>query len=369
MIKVNEQLLLDDLGYTATAFNSGVNRDFVKNNYERFISLNRTLLFNYDKYFLADAFFNDSYDAILDKNDYIALGKFSHYIADNYREMSQIANNYCDCVDKMNFYECAFWDVLRRYSEKDFKDVILGYFNTFGNDIYKIAKRYFDEGRINVGTMVDDATTGGYFEWLHWLDSGYVFETYDVLDSFTASVICHELGHAIDAERFVFPQKKNIPIFSDSLVEFPSKTFEIGFQNYLKNNYIDIDGSRILSNYETSNSYEYLKILRDALKSEDLAIDLDGFAVDVKTGDAFYIRHAILYGLGHYLAMHLNVIRESSNKEFLKVLNDIMTMRNEMSFKDVIERTGFSKDDFISGKYVLPKEEDNFMELKKRFKC
>ena len=51
----------------------------------------------------------------------------------------------------LDFYGIYYYDVIRKYSEADFKDLILGYYSTYGNDYYKIAKKYFDESRIQFG--------------------------------------------------------------------------------------------------------------------------------------------------------------------------------------------------------------------------
>ena len=62
------------------------------------------------------------------------------------------------------------------------------------------------------------------------------------------------------------------------------------------------------------------------------------------------------------------MIRKSSNKDFLKIYNNIMTLRKEATLDDIIAYTGINKEDFITGKCIKPMIEDDYMKLKKRFK-
>ena len=56
-----------------------------------------------------------------------------------------------------------------------------------------------------------------------------------------------------------------------------------------------------------------------------------------------------------------------NSDEIFKALNNLMTMRKEMSLEDAISMSGFDREDFITGKYIkLPIKEIN-MTLKKRY--
>lgn len=369
MIKVNEDMLIDDLLYTASALSGDVNKNFIRNNYGNFLILNESLMFNFGKVVLLDGIVNTGYyERVLQRKETQAVQKFAEFLDSNQDCLLELCKNYCNIMDEIGFNQYPFWDSLRRYNEEGFKDLILGFYSTFGNDLYNTVKRYFDEERIHIGTLKEDSEYAGFFVGLQWLDSGYIFSIYDYFDSATASSIVHELGHALDAEKFLFPQKKNLTIFSDSLIEVPSTTFEFGFNDYLRNNHIDSNGGNILENCRIDNMKLYFDTLKQVFETPDeMTVYADGFAEDT-AGNQYDVRDSIIYGLGYYFAMHLNLIREASNKDFLRIYNNLITSRKEMTFEDSIKTLGFSVDDFVSGKYVKPKLEKNVLELKKRYK-
>ena len=75
----------------------------------------------------------------------------------------------------------------------------------------------------------------------------------------------------------------------------------------------------------------------------------------------------MLYGLGYYFALHLNMIKDNSMEEFKKIFNSIITSRKESSLVEIIEKLGISLEDFISGKYIKTKIENDNLVLKKRY--
>ena len=370
MIKIDENLLISDLLTTARELSSKKNNDFIKNNYGGFMVLNESLFNNYDKIVYFDNTLNkDSYEKLLLKDNMNSLIKMGYYLYNNKDYYIDMADNYLNIFRSVGFSTYPFWGNIRSYSEKDFKDIILGFYSTLGNDYYKIVKKYFDEKRIHIGEITYDYNVySGCFKQLQWLESGYIFSVYDDFNSLTAEVLVHELGHAIDAERFLFPQQKNIPTFSDFLVEVPSTTFEIGFHDYLVDNRIDIDGGRILGNVNTFYTFDNLDSLAlILLELENMYLDSDGIAVD-ESGEEYDVRNFLIYGIGGIFAMHLNLIRKSSNKDFLKAFNNLITCRKEMTFEQSIESIGFSVEDFVSCKYIEPKIKNDVLELRKRYK-
>ena len=367
MIKIDENLLLNDLVSTAIELSLRANKDFVKKNYGHFLMLNESLYKNYDKLIVCDSIVNiDYYNYLLYKQSFKTLYNFTEYLYTNSDYFIELSDNFDKYLRSIQFSTYPFYDKLRKYSEKDFKDIILGFYSTYGDDYYKIAKKYFDEQRIHTGEK-NDSDYSGCFSQLQWLKSGYIFSVFNVMNSLSAKVLVHELGHAIDAERFIFPQQKNIPTFCDYLVEVPSTTFELSFQDYLVNNRIDIDGGMVLRNCRIYDLKEDLDMLGLVAVNDDLYICDDGDAED-EYGEKYDVRDSMLYGLGYYYALHLNYIRNNSNKEFLKVFNNLITGRKEMTFEQSVECMGFSFDSFMSGKYIKPKIKDDLMELKKRYK-
>ena len=137
MIKVNEDMLIDDLLYTASAFSGDVNKNFIKNNYGNFLILNESLMFNFGKVVLLDGIVNTGYyERVLQRKETQAVQKFAEFLDSNQNCLLELCKNYCNTMDEIDFKGYPFWDSLRRYNEKDFKDLILGYYSTFGNDLY-----------------------------------------------------------------------------------------------------------------------------------------------------------------------------------------------------------------------------------------
>ena len=366
MIKLDENQLVNDLILTSLVLGRTSKNDLIKNNYFQFLSLNKTLIFNFGKVVLLEADVNKM-DSVTDKSDDKALATLVKFFNDNQDIVLGLSNGYLKIVDKVGFEAVPFYDVMRSYSEKDFKDIIMGYFSTFGNDYYKIVKCYFDENRIHTNTFTDDFKCGGFFSGLQWMSSGYVFSAYHDYNTASASVIVHELGHAIDAEKFLFPQMKNMPILGDSLVEVPSTTFEMGFYDYLIKNRIDTDGSAVLKNSRLVDLKTYSEVLKEIINKEEIAIDYDGSAYCEDDNQRYDLRDSLIYQLGYYFALHFNEIRKSSNKEFIRQLNDFMTSRKEATLQELIERLGFTLEEFETGKIIEPVVEENVLRLKKRF--
>lgn len=75
----------------------------------------------------------------------------------------------------------------------------------------------------------------------------------------------------------------------------------------------------------------------------------------------------MLYGLGYYTALHLNLIKDYDINEFNKVLNNIITLRKESNFEQIINLMGISLDDFLEGKYIKNKINTHVLEINKRF--
>ena len=369
MIKLNEDMLINDLCSTAIELSGGANNNFINNNYLNFVLLNEYLYHNFGKVILYNKCFSEEqFVNLLYKKECQSLFKFVTFLNDNNDDLLKLSSSFLKHLKKIDFKEYPYWDNLRGYSEKDFKDIILGYYSTYGNELYSHVKKYFDEKRINLGTINDRSGYAGFFVGLQWIDSGYIFSIYNAFNSATASALVHELGHAIDAERFVFPQKKNIPVFSDVLCEVPSTTFELGFLDYLKSNRIDIDGSMILKNNRICDMQDYFDAIKKVTKdTDDFEVCSDGIAED-KDGNEYDLRDSVLYGLGYYYALHLNLIQSKDPKEFLKVFNNIVTMRKESSFRDSVDMMGYNYNEFLSGSYIKPILKNDMLELKKRYK-
>ena len=119
---------------------------------------------------------------------------------------------------------------LQHISFPMFKELLLEYFSQYGNQIYKIIKKYVDEERIELGDSMDPSASGVYFG-SNLTKSGYItIHRNKKLSLYTLGVLAHELGHAIDFETLHYPQQKNMNLFSDVLIEVPSYHFELQHQ-------------------------------------------------------------------------------------------------------------------------------------------
>ena len=410
MIKIDENRLIQELYYQRNAFKYGIN-DIIKNDYGSYNFLNGLLANLTGKMFHTDGvFYNPKESKLMFEKHYSKqVNKFIN-ITNEYEEYFLIMlSNFVSILEANEFNCIDYINKVRKYSEKDFIDIIYSYFSTYGNKVYSIVKRYFEEERIQMGyDFISDTDYAGFFSKLIYINGGYIVSLYSRYDSRSLCNISHELGHAIDAEMFHFPQQKVITTVSDIYSEISSTMFELGMYDYLKKNRIDDRGALLLYNNRfqmLKSNYEELKEVSDA---EEAYVQDDGNAVVTKevtydlselnqdedgniiVGDytipkdkldfdengrvkarqyiLYPFRDDIVYSNGYYMALHLNLIKEQGMKEFLKIFNNIITSRKEASFEDIVEKTGLTVDEYISGEFIKDKVQDEILTLKRRYK-
>lgn len=275
--------------------------------------------------------------------------------------------------DDLNFIQFQYYDCFRKYNEEEFKNIILDFYHQYGDKYYSAVKKYFDEERIQ--TNYDTKDLLAMFTYSKLVSSGYIFSNKAKIDTRFAATLVHELGHAINAETFVFPQQKNIGIISDPYSEIPSTCFEGIFAQQLVDKKIDYSGGLILLNQLYAQIYTCASAISTLLPLEEYVYDDECnlyFSLfdenDNHIGiDSFQIRDSIVYGLGHLTALYFNKIDKKDRKEFLKTYNDIVTGRKEYSFEDLINRLGITTSEFSQLKYVKEDIKENEMKLRKRF--
>lgn len=275
--------------------------------------------------------------------------------------------------DDLNFIQFQYYDCFRKYNEEEFKNIILDFYHQYGDKYYSAVKKYFDEERIQ--TNYDTKDLLAMFTYSKLVSSGYIFSNKAKIDTRFAATLVHELGHAINAETFVFPQQKNIGIISDPYSEIPSTCFEGIFAQQLVDKKIDYSGGLILLNQLYAQIYTCASAISTLLPLEEYVYDDECnlyFSLfdenDNHIGiDSFQIRDSIVYGLGHLTALYFNKIDKKDRKEFLKIYNDIVTGRKEYSFEDLINRLGITTSEFSQLKYVKEDIKENEMKLRKRF--
>ena len=272
-------------------------------------------------------------------------------------------------MSEIDYPTLPYYSLLRKFSEKDFTDILLSFLSEFGDDMVNIAKKYMDEDRIIMNYRMNPHDQ---FKAMHigskLLKSGYIILRYDEYTTYSLSSLVHELGHAYDRERFIYSQQKRIRNFEDLLIEVPSVYFEMEFYDYLIRNKINKDGAMIIKNEkltrmsDTFASFymtpkEYFEIVDPTiLQSES----------DYNKRSAF--RNDLIYGLGIYIVVHLSHLRRNmSSKEFMKELYNFISLRKERTLKESVEGLGIDYDDFLTGTFVYPEVEKSSLKLKRRF--
>ena len=328
MLQIDDDRLSREVYVTRELLKSG-NREFIKREYDSFILLNGSLFLNFPQ-------------SDFDLSDF----KFNQPIVHSLKR-----------IDKNAFWDFMYFIWSNKELLKDMGGHVI--------DLYSIVKKYFDEKRINMGS-ISLPGTAGFFSQFIWLNSGYIFSKYSNFGGPSIANVVHELGHAIDAELFIFSQQKKNQLFNDMFVEIPAISFETGFYDYLQDTNIDKPGGMILANNRATNLFFNLERVNLALSDENLMVYENGLAKDSK-GYGYQLRKDLLYGIGSIFALHLNEIRKTSTKDFLKILNNLTTMRKEMTLEDAIEMTGFDLEDFISCRAIKPRLNENCLSLKKRY--
>ena len=366
MLQIDDDRLSREVYVTRELLKSG-NREFIKREYDSFILLNGSLFLNFPRkdYDLSDLKFRQQISHSLKRLDRNAFWDYMYFMASNKDLLIDIGDNVIKLANEIKYKNIPYFDACKKYNEKQFVDIILSYYATYGNKIYSIVKKFFDEKRINMKSIPLPGNAG-YYSHFMWLNSGYIFSKYSNYGGSSLASVVHELGHAIDAELFLFPQQKKNQLFNDMFVEIPSISFETGFYDYLQDINIDRLGGKILANNRATSLFYSFEEINWALSDEDLMVYEDGKAKDSK-GYGYELRKDLLYGLGSIFAYHLNEIRKNSIEDFLKILNNLATSRKEMSLEEAINMTGFDLEEFVSCSNIKTHLNENCLTLKKRY--
>lgn len=369
-MEINKQLLNDDLKKLRRYFLGHPSKDTIKHDYfcyttfRNLYEITTGIKLEDENLFLRP----DRVQELLNNKAYRDCDRFCDYLDEYLYTWYTLFDNYCDELDKVGCVDVPFSSCLRSYSEKDFKDILLGFYSTFGEKEYQLVKRYFDEGR--VGTGIEIETGDGMFIGCIHNKSGYIITEQEKLNTYTHSILAHEFGHAIDRELFMFPQDKILPFFNDTFLEVPSAFFEVGFYDYLLRNKIDVDGARIQLNdviLKISDSfYPIHKLMIDRSDGNDTDVDVYGTAM-LKDGEKVDLRDELIYGLGYYTAFCMHKQANGNYKEFMKEFYKFIMSRGELTPRESIENLGIDFDEFVGGKIITPKIKENTLALKKRF--
>ena len=282
---------------------------------------------------------------------------------------------------------------LQHISFPMFKELLFEYYSQYGNQIYKIVKKYVDEGRIELGDSLDPTASGVYFG-SNITKSGYItIHRNKKLSLFTLGVLVHELGHAIDFETLHYPQSKNMNLFSDVLIEVPSYHFEMGLYDFLiKNNIHPNDAHALMSSLYQELSYfgksfDALFNMKDFFiedggyvtnqdgkfvdyegKEIEETEDLDEEECDCKGPRKMDATEVLKYSLGMYIATQTNQLASQDREAYIKDLLRFTTLRKESSLIESLERLGISQEQFETASIIEPRIKDELTLTRKMWK-
>lgn len=312
---------------------------------------------------------------------------FYKYVKDNLPFILDMFYNYDRMMNDIPFEDYYSVRNFRRFSEKDFKDIVLSYYASCSESTYKKVKQLFDEKRVLVAT--NSAYNFSQYISSPTLESGYILCNYDELDTQSMTALVHELGHMLDYMNLYVTQGKTYSVADDALLEVASVGREYDFLNYLIQHKIDPISARILINnlvIETFDGYEYSSLLDGSgnvvlMEKSDFAkktseednepdseeeYDEESYTYFI---DKEQFRLRILYALGNYFAFHLYEIKKQNPKEYEKIFHNLISTRKECkSILESIDKLGISSELFLSSRMIDEPIRTNSMELRKKFK-
>lgn len=367
-LKIDTKRLHDELVSLRNYYSRSPRKDDLKNDYNAFKDLVSVYENLTGEEFKTDGLFPNKkkVEDMLDKSA-IKMGSEMFKNIEDYFDFTY--KTFCNFYNKniQNILDVPYFAAMRRYNEKEFKDIILDYYSKYGNHEYELAHKYFDEGRIQIGYPLWDAE--GYHYSTIFGNIGYIVLSLNLLNSYCQNILVHELGHAIDNSIVLSPLRKKID-YSDCLLEVPSSFFELGFTKFLKDNKIDVDGANIMFQ-DTFVGLRNSAISIDALNDEvqkgyDILIDEEGEST-LSDGEVVQTHKIFTYGISYYIALYLQCILDGNYKEFMKDFYGFLANRDKLTLEESINMLGINRDDFIKGSVIKPLVKESNRELKRRF--
>ena len=392
-MKINEDNILNDMGeiYSLTS-NPSCSKDIKYCNDLNLI--NYLYIAAYNKAFFLPSIYNPYYDKIhfrkLDKD----FSEFEELVRKYKKFYLQFADSYTKIVDENVFFHIPY-KCIKRYTDSDFKDLMLDFFNEQDVNKYKIVKSMFDEERVGISSLEDYDCAG----FCTSMSSG-VIKPYVVvkgfldnrINSIQAMNLAHEFGHAIEGHYVLNRYNKNHTNKGIVFSEVSSMFYQLEFLRYLEKNKTSVKETLNLINYYHYFTSSFLKDLKDT-NSNEAIFDGEEF---VSAGEDFYIESnrnmvrpfkkkseesddvywlevdfhdPLIYGFGSYMALHLSELRKQDPKEFEKAWNYYLSSRSLMDYEEIFELFGLNPDEFATGELIEPtirKDLENYKKLLKR---
>lgn len=358
-MNINSSLLFDEVYRLGHSLYDGVSKDRLSDE-SRSLSAFNTILYD-----LTGTAFNCN--VILEKYPYLK----NRIIRDNNKGLLEffervkkderlfkilLANYYNSCIDTDMFNFTKFYSE-KKYTEKEVKELVYGFYSMFGNTIYNIVKKYFDENRIQTGSGICESRTDATFYNSLLLKSGYIVVKEEENNIKLLTSLVHELGHAVDYGMFYHPQQKKGKFYSDIYQEVPSSFFEYSFVKYLIDNRIECEESL---SYLVSFYYQlYYRI------SKLVDVCTYGNIFSTEVSDMIDNSNNIIYSLGGIMGIGMNDAMGNDRTAYMKKFNDFICSRNEADFVSLLDMAGIDDFEFINGN-VVEKEFKIVSELVRR---
>lgn len=367
-LEIDTKRLKSELLETKKYYEGNPNSDDIRNDYLNFRALaNRYSTLTHESV-LADA----TYDMMLFeylKADYIKNSSriFCSYLNRYIDFVNAFLIGYSYAVKKIGLINTKGKPLDKVYSLHEFKDILLDYYSSIGETEYKIAKKYLDEGRIQAGDK-NDKVLGSFLGVIHE-KYGYIFAGSDRLDSSLMSTLAHELGHAIDYEKYYFSSNKMKDSFTDLFSEVPSTYHEIGMLKFLKENSIDEIGARLLLqeiyNYILKMSKRIGKVASEVSRYGEINVKEDG-TIKLHDGTDVNIRYDMKYSLSNYLVLFL-LSKDRDKKETVKMMNEALSKRYESTIYDFLKNVNVQNNELMCANGITDDIIENNSVFKKKY--
>lgn len=293
---------------------------------------------------------------------------FSDYLNEYVDFINSYLSAYFCMVKEVNLVKVKEQVSGRVYNLKEFKDILLDYYSKVGSFEYSVVKKYFEEGRIQMNHR-DMKLFNGFFSGVIRDKFGYIFLNGDEINSLLLTTLTHELGHAIDHEKYYFQGCKTKDVFNDFMSEVASTYYELGIMKFLKENRIDEAGGSLLLHEFYRYIVLYCKrisMLLDEKEKYGWLNVSDTGKIILHDGEVMNIATDIKYMISDYLVLFLQS-KDRDSKDTVKMLHEVLSKRYECSLYDILKLFQIEIDDFVCAKGIKNDIIDNNNILKKKF--
>ena len=360
---INKQQLVDETRMLGNALYNGISRDRIAREYSTFITLNaiiRTLLGSHLNIEIILKKYPNIVKFVNNENNK-SLQNFNSRVLREKDLFEEIFCNHAYIYNESDMLTYTCGGDFRRYSVSDAKDILFSYFSEYGNKVYQIVKKYFDEERIQLGFKdeCDEFSAVAFFTGSILLEKGYICVTHDKIDSSTLGYLAHEFGHVIDKELFYYPQQKKIKSFDDPFNEVPAAFFDWGMLDFLQENKIAENDSLTLKGFSFNQMFFRNLYLSHMIMTKDFKLD------GIELSDDF--RNLFLYSMGYDIGLAMNDVARYDREGYMKCFANFICSRNEADFITLLENAGVNSNDYINGDILDRNIDVTLKQMKKRY--